>query len=94
MYTVHGTLAEVFAFLEGYYSGICKAGNDGRESSRRYWTAFLEYLVATKNVACESNWHEIVIHLEGNGGTPEEVMSVVLTWYEQYLCESRLIRTE
>ncbi len=32
--------------------------------------------------------------LSGNGGVPEEAMSVLLTWYEPYLCETELIKAE
>jgi hypothetical protein len=55
MYTIGGTVFEVAAFLEGYYSGVTKS----QRSFYATWGDFNTWLVAEIDNRLRDNWHSL-----------------------------------
>jgi hypothetical protein len=81
MYTINGTLEEVGAFLEGYYSGMAKC--QGALKEVEIWTGFLNWL--SKRLSVESNgYHQLFSALRQSYPDDEEVFSKLQVWYREY----------
>lgn len=93
MYTCHGTLSEICAFLEGYYSGICKGGGSAVEFANNDWFDFLAYLdLHLSGTGSPRSWQDIVSAIERQVENQEDAIPFTLSHYRDYLVAQQLIR--
>ena len=93
MYTLNGTLPEVCAFLEGYYSGICKGGGTAIEFANSYWFDFLLHM--HDELGCngsDRSWQDIVSTIEKRIDGQEKAIEFTLQHYREYLVVNQLVR--
>jgi hypothetical protein len=75
MYTVGGSVLEVAAFLEGYYSGMAKIAPYSHKVAE--WTDF----VAAIAVDGHSGWASVFRHVDSTFNTADEAFDWLLSAY-------------
>ena len=79
MYTIGGTVPEVAAFLEGYFSALAK--HPETQSVPDDWLAFTAFVGAeTSHVG----WHEVYANIAARFDTDDEAFDWLLTMYLQF----------
>jgi hypothetical protein len=86
MYTINGTLEEVGAFLEGYYSGVAKCTHHSgawQESSR--WVEFCHWLGAKIGGVQAPSWYNVFKALRESYSNDAEAFEKLRAWYPEFL---------
>jgi hypothetical protein len=86
MYTINGTLEEVGAFLEGFYSGMCAHSRDkiAIEAVRFYWFDFCDW--ATNYLfGQEKNWVDLFQALKQLSPDESVGFAKLIELYDLYL---------
>jgi hypothetical protein len=85
MYTIHGTLEEVGAFLQGFYSGMgahTKSSPAQREA--QHWFAFCTWAVDQLQAGEKGSWHRLFVLLRVQFGTDAEALDKVFDLYIKF----------
>jgi hypothetical protein len=85
MYTLDGTLAEVFCFLNGFYSSIANHNPPACETASHNWDGFLEWASARLAGCPTSNWADVAAALRRS--YPEESVVLMLDHSERRVSE-------
>jgi len=89
MYTINGTLEEVAAFLEGYYSAAAKCiHSEGAQKEVNRWCDFTRWLAEKVEGAESPSWSNVFRALRRNYSEDAAVFDKLREWYPEYL-ESR-----
>jgi hypothetical protein len=94
MYTAHGSLAEISAFLEGYFSGLAKGGSDAAEFANKFWFEFLDSLHEETEECKSRAWQDVVTAFEESCDSNKQAITEVLQRYRDYIRTHGLIRPE
>ncbi len=86
MYTITGSLAEVFCFLHGFFDGQTQHARDRRvmEQAHRQWYGFLTWLQPRLGQLPSDGWHEIYSALHQQYPSDEEALVYLETAYHTY----------
>ncbi len=86
MYTITGSLAEVFCFLHGFFDGQTRHARDQRvlEQAYRQWFGFLVWLQPRLGQLPSDGWHEIYSALHQQYPSDDEALGYLQTAYHAY----------
>jgi hypothetical protein len=94
MYTCHGSLPEVFAFLEGYYSGLCvNARSESSDHAQKYWFEFIGWLRNQFPIPKPNTWQDVILLMEQDEPTSDHLHLKMFRAYREYLTTHGLLRT-
>ena len=86
MYTINGTLEEVGAFLEGYYSGAAKCFQSaGAQQEVNRWVEFCRWLGEKIGGVQAPSWHNVFKALRVLHPNDAEAFEKLRTWYPEFL---------
>ncbi len=86
MYTVTGSLAEVFCFLHGFFDGQTHHARDRRamEQAQRQWYGFLSWVQPRLRQPTSDGWHEIYSALHQQYPSDADALGYLQTAYHTY----------
>lgn len=85
MYTINGTVEEVAAFLEGFYSGLAAHTRDAQRmaEAQQWWNFHLRLHHHVPNGAGKS-WFDLVGLLRADYGDDQPIFFQLIQWYQAY----------
>lgn len=97
MYTCHGTIAEVFAFLSGYYAGLCAhspKNTQSTEHAQKYWFEFVQWLRLQLPEPHPATWQDVIQLIEHDERQGINVHLLMFRFYREYLTQHQLLRDD
>jgi hypothetical protein len=89
MYTINGSVEEVGAFLEGYYSAAAKCiHHKAAVAEAEEWWIFCRWL-AKRLSDTESSWHSAFIALKRAYPDDADAFAKLLEWYPEFLKQDK-----
>lgn len=85
MYTINGTLEEVGAFLEGFYSGMAAHNkNKSAQEEAQFWFDFCEWASTKISDSEVNNWHSLFKGLRQQVGDESDAFRNLLIFYKEF----------